>query len=188
MTFAADRYERLMSAARDPTDPATLALGGVLAHFGLHGLEGHALNRLLERHFPQVPARSRHSDPIAGGPPAVLAVPAGTALPAGEFDGLLALLREHRCEDSEETEWVACAIATACAGQNHLWEDMGLPSRETLSRVIRERFPTLYYKNTANLRWKRFFYKQLCERAEARLCKAPNCAVCSDYASCFGPD
>lgn len=107
---------------------------------------------------------------------------------AEELADLLALLREHRRDDSEETDAVARAMASACAGGNHLWEDMGLPSREALSRLIRHHFPTLYYKNTRNLRWKKFFYKQLCDRAEARLCKAPSCDLCSDYIACFGAE
>jgi nitrogen fixation protein NifQ len=107
---------------------------------------------------------------------------------AEDFGNLLALLWEHRREDSGETAWLARAIAGACAGSNHLWEDMGLPNRDTLSRLIRRYFPILFHKNAANLRWKKFFYKQLCDRAGARLCKAPSCGECSDYAACFGPE
>lgn len=103
-----------------------------------------------------------------------------------EYEDLLALLREHRRDDSEECESLARTIASACAGQNHLWEDMGLPNRATLSGLLRRHFTTLYYKNTGNLRWKKFFYKRLCDRAEAPVCKAPSCGECSDYVNCFG--
>jgi nitrogen fixation protein NifQ len=65
---------------------------------------------------------------------------------------------------------------------------MGLPSRAVLSQLMRHYFTTLYYRNSANLKWKKFFYKQLCDRAEVRVCKAPSCGVCSDYAACFGPE
>jgi nitrogen fixation protein NifQ len=105
-----------------------------------------------------------------------------------EFDDLLALLLAHRSADSAATEEVAHTIASACAGANHLWEDMRLPSRAALSELIRRHFTALCYKNHANLRWKKFFYKQLCDRAEARLCKAPSCGECSDYVHCFGPE
>ncbi|MEJ1964606.1 MAG: nitrogen fixation protein NifQ [Gammaproteobacteria bacterium] len=168
-------YRRLMDAASDPTDLATLALGGVLARFQIRGLDGSSLTKLLGRYFPGAPD--------AGGTGAVC-----RALETEEFEDLLALLRQHRRDDCEETEWLARAVASACAGGNHLWEDMGLPNRDTLSRLLRHYFTTLYYKNTGNLRWKKFFYKQLCDRAETRLCKAPSCAVCSDYALCFGPE
>ncbi len=168
-------YQRLMAAASDPADIATLAFGGVLARFQIRGLDAPTLTRLFSRYFP-----GTHCDDAAG---AVC-----NALATEEFEDLLALLREHRRDDSEETEWLARAVASACGGENHLWEDMGLPDREMLSRLIRRYFTTLYYKNTGNLRWKKFFYKQLCDRAEVRLCKAPSCGVCSDYALCFGPE
>jgi nitrogen fixation protein NifQ len=171
----------MMAPARDEADIATLAFGGVLARFRIHGLDAAALNRLLQRYFPGTPqARSTAPGVVAG---AVC-----NAIRTQEFDDLLALLHEHRRDDSEETEWIARAVTSACGGENHLWEDMGLPDRETLSRLLRRYFPTLYHKNTGNLRWKKFFYRQLCDRAEARLCKAPSCGVCSDYAQCFGPD
>jgi nitrogen fixation protein NifQ len=171
-----------MSSARDPADPATQAFGGVLARFRIQGLDTAALQRLLGRYFPGAPR-----------PEGVLPDEAAThapctALSAEEFSDLLALLREHRSDDSEETDWLAHAIASACAGENHLWEDMGLPSRAVLSQLMRHYFTTLYYRNSANLKWKKFFYKQLCDRAEVRVCKAPSCGVCSDYAACFGPE
>jgi nitrogen fixation protein NifQ len=105
-----------------------------------------------------------------------------------EFRDLLALLQEHRRDDHPRTLWLAHYIASCCGGENHLWEDMGLRSRAALSRLMKRYFPALYYRNTANLRWKKFFYKQLCDRAEARLCKAPSCGECSDYTLCFGPE
>jgi len=109
-------------------------------------------------------------------------------LPAEEHSELLTLLLEHRRDDREETVQVARRIVSACAGGNHLWEDMGLRSRDELSSMLRNYFPALYHRNTGNLRWKKFFYKQLCDRAEAKLCKAPSCGVCADYSLCFGPE
>ena len=138
--------------------------------------------RLLERYFP------------GAGPAAAVAQALSTservcsAIPPEELEDLLELFQEHRRDESEETGWLAHTIASACAGQNHLWEDMGMPNREALSQLIKKHFPTLYFKNTANLRWKKFFYKLLCDRAQARICKAPSCGVCSDYAKCFGPE
>jgi nitrogen fixation protein NifQ len=107
---------------------------------------------------------------------------------AGEFSELLQLLREHRRDDSAATAAVVQTMVAACAGDRHLWEDMQLPDRAALSELIRRHFPTLYHRNTANMRWKKFFYRQLCDRAAARLCRAPSCGACSDYASCFGAE
>jgi nitrogen fixation protein NifQ len=38
------------------------------------------------------------------------------------------------------------------------------------------------------MRWKKFFYRQLCEQADVLICKSPSCGVCCDYASCFGAE
>ncbi len=104
------------------------------------------------------------------------------------FADLFDLLWQYRRDDKDVTEITTRFVVAACAGENHLWEDMGLPDRETLSRLIRHYFPALYHKNKANMRWKKFFYKQLCDRVESRLCRAPSCGECSDYVSCFGPE
>ncbi|MGD0504096.1 MAG: nitrogen fixation protein NifQ [Steroidobacteraceae bacterium] len=174
--------ERLLAAARDPGDLANLAFCGVLARFAIRKLESAELIRLLARYFPSAPPETA-DEALVRAPEVVCA-----AIEPEEFDDLLALLGEHRRDDLEETRWLAHAIASACAGENHLWEDMGMPDRVALSQLLRRYFPTLYFKNTANLRWKKFFYKLLCDRAQARLCKAPSCGVCSDYELCFGPE
>lgn len=110
--------------------------------------------------------------------------------PAGidEFDDLVNLLLDHRAEPTEERAWLAFAMATAALGENHLWQDMGLESRNVLSALIGEHFPGLYALNSANMKWKKFFYRQLCERAGVPICKAPHCGECCDFAVCFGPE
>src|SRR3974390_2767922 len=127
-------YQRLMAVARTPDDIATLTFGGVLTRFRLQGLDASSLTRLYRRYFAE--------GAVAAEGGAVC-----NALTTAEFEDLLGLLREHRRDDSEETQWVAHAVASACAGENHLWEDMGLPNRGTLSQLIRRFFPTLFYKN-----------------------------------------
>jgi nitrogen fixation protein NifQ len=172
---------QLLAAARDPDDVATLAFCGVLARFPIFKLDAPDLMRLLARFFPG-------TAPV---PPCPCVAPAAatcTSIAPEEFDDLVALFRSHRRDNAEETAWLAHTIASACAGDNHLWEDMGMPNREALSQLIKKYFPTLYFKNTGNLRWKKFFYKLLCERAQARVCKAPSCGVCCDYALCYGAE
>jgi len=73
-------------------------------------------------------------------------------------------------------------------GGNHLYQDMGLPDRQALSALLERHFTALYLKNVGNMKWKKFFYKQLCDRAEVKLCPAPSCQVCNDYRNCFGPE
>ncbi len=172
-------YQRLMAGAADPGDIATLVFGGVLARFRVIGLDAATQDRLLRRYFPGF-------DPVLA---AIAGDDSGCpALPADEFADLYALLMAHRRDDSDESRWLACSVATACLGNNHLWQDMGLPNREVLSELLRRYFTTLHDKNSGNMKWKKFFYKQLCERAEVNLCKAPSCGVCVDYLLCFGPE
>ena len=104
-----------------------------------------------------------------------------------EYEDLMTLLLDHGAGD-EETRWVALAVAAACLGQNHLWQDLGLPNRKVLSSLLTRYFPSLAARNVSNMKWKKFFYKQLCERAEILVCKAPSCGVCIDYPKCFGPE
>jgi nitrogen fixation protein NifQ len=51
--------------------------------------------------------------------------------------------------------------------------------------LLNENFPGLAAKNVGDMKWKKFFYRQLCERAEIPICKSPNCAICTDYDVCF---
>lgn len=107
---------------------------------------------------------------------------------ADEIDDIVELLLEHRGDNREETLMLARFIAKSCLGSNHLWQDMGLPSRAALSELMRARFPRLVAKNSGDMKWKKFFYKQLCERAEIVICKSPTCGSCRDYDQCFGPE
>ena len=104
---------------------------------------------------------------------------------------LVALLLAHAdaaAGSASELEWVAEQMAVACLGDNHLWQDLLLPSRHELSALFERWFPALAAKNTHDMKWKKFLYKQLCEREALFICKAPSCAVCTDRPLCFGPE
>jgi len=105
-----------------------------------------------------------------------------------EYDDIIELLTDHRSDDSEETRRMIVFVAEACMGNNHLWQDMQLPNRTALSELMQKHFPTLAAKNTGDMKWKKFFYKQLCERADIFICKSPSCGVCVDYNKCFGAE
>jgi len=105
-----------------------------------------------------------------------------------EFDELFALLVAHAEPPDQMGVWLAAVIATAAQRDNHLWQDMGLPSRRELSDILRQRFPTLAALNTGDMKWKKFFYRQLCQHAGVPICKSPNCTDCVDHAICFGPE
>ncbi|WP_018292016.1 nitrogen fixation protein NifQ [Verrucomicrobium sp. 3C] len=107
--------------------------------------------------------------------------------PPEDFWELTSLLIESG-DGSEETRWVAHAVATACLADDHLWQDLGLPDRNALTRLLERYFRPLRERNVGDMRWKKFFYKQLCERAGFHACKAPSCRECSDYPTCFGKE
>ena len=108
-----------------------------------------------------------------------------------EIEEVTALLLDHAdatVGSAGDRAEVAGRVALACLGDNHLWQDLQLANRGELGVLLRRWFPALAAKNTGDMKWKKFFYKQLCERAEIHACRAPSCAVCSDRAQCFGPE
>jgi nitrogen fixation protein NifQ len=184
-------YDPLMVHARDPRDPVTLTFASAielarsssrLPGRGGFGLDPPEFSALLDAYFPG--ARGAYLTP---------AFRAGLAARGGgsgfdEFEDLLGLLMAHRSDDSRRSLWLAHAIAACCMGDDHLWQDMGLPNRQELSNLLAQHFSTLYARNTGGMRWKKFFYKQLCERNVSFVCRSPSCAECSEYANCFGPE
>lgn len=105
-----------------------------------------------------------------------------------EVADLLALLLEHAAFSGGLTHHIAQAVAEACMGTNHLWEDLGFDNREQLNELMQRFFPALKVKNAKNMRWKKFFYRTLCERADVLICKSPHCDACDDRPKCFEPD
>ena len=139
------------------------------------GLKDKDFTDLLESHFPGIKLVIRNIG--SNNDPRAL-----------ERDDVLALLLEHRaCKHSSE-QWMAEIVTTACMANDHLWQDLGLRSRDYLSRLMTTNFPSLAAKNEYDMKWKKFLYKQLCEREGVNLCRAPTCEYCVDYLTCFGPE
>ncbi len=105
-----------------------------------------------------------------------------------ERNELLSLLLRDDVGESESENWIASIVSTACLAQNHLWQDLGLWSRKDLTRLLQENFPTLAARNNHNMKWKKFFYKQLCDAEGIYICRSPSCEVCSDFQKCFEPE
>ena len=105
-----------------------------------------------------------------------------------EREDLVQLFLEHRTGVNDNEQWLAEIIATACIGFDHLWQDMGLWSRKSLSELIQHNFPTLAALNNRDMKWKKFLYKQLCLQQGIYICRAPSCDVCADYDNCFGSE
>jgi len=83
---------------------------------------------------------------------------------------------------------LARMIARRAMRPDHLWQDLGLFDRSELNRLLARHFPTLAAGNTANMKWKKYFYRKLCEAEGFVLCTAPSCAQCNDFAVCFGAE
>ncbi len=182
----------LMAHARHPHEPATLALAGVVSHalsnhgtqwLPMPGLDATVTRRVLHTWFPG-------ADVPLGLDWSALTLADRPEPRFDEIEELMTLLQSHAVPqaDPEQAQAVACALACASLGHNHLWQDLYLPSRTELSALLTQWFPTLAERNTQNMKWKKFFYKQLCERADINICKSPTCNVCTDYAVCFGPE
>ncbi|MBD1388218.1 nitrogen fixation protein NifQ [Neiella sp. HB171785] len=107
------------------------------------------------------------------------------AMQLAERNELVSLLLEYAAEDAQHVDSVAVMVATACLSPAHLWKSLGLTSRQQLRQLLTFFFPQLVALNQQNMRWKRFFYRCLCERSGDYVCKAPNCVDCSSYQECF---
>ena len=79
-------------------------------------------------------------------------------------------------------------VARRSMREDHLWQDLGLPHRAALSQLMAAAFPSLYQRNDRDMKWKRFFYRTLCEAEGFSLCAVPHCRDCSDFERCFGAE
>lgn len=139
------------------------------------GLTQEGFAALLARHFPGLTLP-------------VLTHPDAEAVRHDERDELLTLLQEYCDEADDSTHWMAEIVTAACMGSDHLWQDLGLWSRVDLSNLMAHNFPALAAKNTRDMKWKKFLYKQLCDREGVVVCRSPSCEVCVDYVKCFGSE
>jgi nitrogen fixation protein NifQ len=177
----------LLVRAKNPEDGLTRAFAGVIQaaskgeirppNLGM-GLTQDKFIELLECYFPGSSLEICGDNYQEGSGNCV-------SLLVSEFDDLVELLLDHRTSDAEYNEWLAHAVASGCMGGNHLYQDMGLPDRHALSALLERHFTTLYLKNVNDMKWKKFFYKQLCDRAEVIMCPARSCQACIDYHNCF---
>ncbi len=175
----------LMARARNPEDELTMvfalaieaiARGNIRPPSLGMGLSCEAFTELLDDFFPGasceiVDGRFRENYMV-------------DSLPS-EFHDLVEILQDHRSCDDRRIEWLAHAVASGCMGRDHLYHDMGLPDRQMLSSLLERHFTALFCKNVHNMKWKKFFYKQLCDRAEITMCPARSCQNCIDHRNCF---
>jgi nitrogen fixation protein NifQ len=180
----ADAWRRSLIAQSDASHNASLIASmlasqqtGAGAMPDRLGLEPDDFSTLLARYFPALqPAALQH--------PGRLLEPDR----ADERDELVRLLLNDTQEPPRSRRWLARMVAAGCMGGNHLWQDLGLWGRDELSGLMELNFPELAKRNTADMKWKRFLYKQLCETEGIYTCRSPSCEVCVDYHACFGPE
>ena len=167
--FACAVASALDEATFDGT-PVTISLG----------LSADAVIDLLNAYFPLAPRGPFQLD--------------GAPNPTVELEeGLVRdLLCDHRTSapsaGSLAATWLAAIVARRAMRDDHLWQDLGLFDRGELGRLLARHFPVLHAGNNRNMRWKKYFYRRLCEAEGFALCTAPSCAVCTDFGSCFGEE
>ena len=139
------------------------------------GLSGNELARLLATRFP------------LGALPFPL-WREGQPILEDEETLLRELLSNERARDDEAGVWLVAILARRSMRDDHLWQDLGLFNRGELSRLLARHFPTLHAGNVNNMRWKKYFYRRICDLEGFSLCAAPHCSVCKDFSSCFGDE
>lgn len=105
-----------------------------------------------------------------------------------EHGELAALFADLAIDERPERQWIGAMIIAGCTGHHHLWEDLGLFSRTDLTAMIQLNFPELAQANSRDMKWKKFIYKQLCDREGIYACPAPTCDACADFKVCFAPE
>lgn len=143
------------------------------------GLGDDELSDLLHLYFPAVELGTL---PWGSFPAATAPLPLNT--------DLLRLLFDYLPSDTDgwtppPSPWLARILAARAAHPGHLWIAMGLFARPELTAAIHRHLPALALANDKGMRWKRFLFKQLCDRTGGVMCRTPDCGECSDYALCF---
>jgi nitrogen fixation protein NifQ len=155
------------------------------------GMDKNAFLALLSTRFPTAFYSWKRSDDLDS-PNSLLkqtGIAVGDVMAAEELKDIRNLLLEHRASGRVEEKWIASILAATALHSSHLWEDLGLMGRQEVSQVINRNFPSLGRLNLGSkMRWKKFFYRKLCEKNGLNICRSPNCQTCDEYSTCFSPD
>jgi nitrogen fixation protein NifQ len=112
-----------------------------------------------------------------------------TALVIDEEESQLLMLLERFCLDNATTtRWISKIVTRRAMSSRHLWQDLGLINRGELTQLLERWFPQLAMENLDNMKWKKFFYRKICELEGFSLCAAPSCRECNDFDGCFGEE
>jgi nitrogen fixation protein NifQ len=159
--------------------------------------EAHVLASILALSIAEAAASDRPVRDMAGydGMPSVLVslfphavevLSLGVEVARGDDERCLYdLLCRGTTHNSPLGTLLAGMIARRAQRPNHLWQDLGLRNRNELSRLMDTYFAPLARRNTADMKWKKFFFRLICRDAAYTLCTAPSCGECCDYDGCF---
>lgn len=140
------------------------------------GLAPEQLRLLQRRYFPG-------ADWLAAG------LGDGTGEDALEEPDLRRLLAENAsCPGDQAGLWLAAMVARRSLRPDHLWQDLGLTARGDLSGLLHRHFAPLAARNVRDMKWKKFFYRELCQDEGVNICKSPVCDTCTDFPVCYGPE
>ncbi len=106
------------------------------------------------------------------------------------FGDLVELMMVHRSPEADPscTLWLAHAIAAACHGERHLWQDLGLAGRDEVTSLLGAYFGPLAARNTQDLKWKRFLFAELGAALGKPGLRPPGCSQCDHLPICFPPE
>ena len=141
------------------------------------GLGRPALLRLLDTAFPGAYAIDELASPDA--------TPGKDSIEEPDYR---ALLLDGRAKGTEIEEWLAHMVARRSLCPEHLWISLGLQNRKELSDMLHRHFPAVAARNVHGMRWKKFFYREMCQAEGVYICKSPVCDVCPDFRECYGTE
>ena len=169
--------------------PADAPMASVLASLWLGrsalpprlGLRAWGVRALVRECFPGWPRHVALPRPIAAAPCRL-----GQTGVVEEIRDLERLLLSGRATATPGARRLAKLLAVGCMGYGHMWRDMGFASRAELRALLATASPKVVRRNTRDMRWKKFLYRELCKSEAGYVCRAPSCDACVGYAECFG--
>ncbi len=101
---------------------------------------------------------------------------------------LCQLFMDHRRDGGVWPTLFARLVSRACMEPEHLWVSLGLGGRQQLTGILTRHFPSLAARNTQDMRWKKFFYKVMCDDAQVWTCTSSSCEICAHHEECYAPE
>lgn len=169
-----DDFDAQVLAAMVAVAASEVDSGGTLSD-GL-GLSGEALRSMIATYLPKA---ADLLEPVCLDSPTPI---------RDEEQSLRRLLLRSRSTPAPLSSVFSIIIARRATRPNHLWQDLGLASRGDLSKLMQRHFAPLALRNHQDMKWKKFFYRLICQEEDSPMCLAPCCSDCSDFDGCFGEE